>query len=136
MDAEALARRSLQADAVFCVAAGTVALVARKTAGKGLRLPVPVVVGAGGASSLWGAGLFLASTQEDWRTPTAVVAGSNVVAADGLALLALARGRGAARTATMLLAGTVGAFSLVQGYAWLQGRSEPDEAPQAAGAAS
>ena len=128
MDAEALARRSLQADGAFCVTAGTAVLVARRTAARGLRLPVPIVVAAGGLTSLWGGGLFLASGRADWRTPTAVVAGANAVAADGLALLALVRGRGGPRTGTMLLAGAVGAFALVQGYAALRGRAEAQRA--------
>jgi hypothetical protein len=138
MDAHTLARRSLQADGAFCVTVGTAVLMARKTAARGLGLPVPLVVVAGGATTLWGGGLFLVSGMDDWRPPTAVAAGVNTVTADGLGLLALVRGRGAPRTGTLVLAGAVGAFGLVQGYAWMRGRGEdqresmedaPEESP-------
>jgi hypothetical protein len=138
MDAQTLARRSLQADGAFCVTVGTAALVARKTAARGLGLPVPMVVVAGGATTMWGGGLFLASGMADWRTPTAIVAVTTTLAADGLGLLALVRGRGGPRVGTFLLAGAVGAFGLVQGYALLRGRAEdqresmedaPEESP-------
>jgi hypothetical protein len=138
MDAQTVARRSLQADGAFCVTVGTAVLMARKTAARGLGVPVPLVVAAGGTTTLWGGGLFLASGMDDWRAPTAVAAGVNTVTADSLSLLALVRGRRGPRTSMLLLAGAVGAFGLVQGYAWLRGRSEdqresmedaPEESP-------
>ena len=134
MDPEVLARRALQADGGFCIAVGTVVLVARKTAARGLGLPVPLVVAAGGATTIWGGGLLLASGRQEWRTPTAIVAGVNTAAADGLGLLALVRGRGGPRKATMLLAGAVGGFGLIQGFAWWRGREQDhrgatDDAP-------
>jgi hypothetical protein len=134
MDPEVLARRSLQADGALCVTAGTVVLVARKMAAQGLGLPVPLVVAAGGATTMWGGGLLLAGGRRDWRTPTATAAAVNTVAADGLGLLALVRGRGGPRTGTLLLAGAMGAFGLVQGYAWWRGRGQDqrgatDDAP-------
>lgn len=117
MSDETLARRLLRLDAIYCAAAGVIAIVGFGPLASLLAIPRAIPFGAGAATLVWALLLFRLAERGAWRASVTAVAAANAVAAAGLvALAALAPGV----AATLLLAAVateVAAFAGAQAVA-------------------
>lgn len=117
MTREELGRRSLIADALFCVAAGATAIGLSRPVARTLRAPEAFVSGTGVAAITW-AGLVAAlATRSKWRSSVRLVAIANLAASTGLVSVAVLHGN---ERAKLLLAGVgveVAGFAAVQAHA-------------------
>ena len=114
MSSQALARRSLQLDAVYCGLVGAAAVLYAEPAAEQLGVP-PVIVRAAGTGTLaWAATVAGFAGADEWRRVTALVALANIGTAKGLGIWGLMRADGRGRRLLGCLAIQVGTFGAVQ----------------------
>jgi multisubunit Na+/H+ antiporter MnhF subunit len=111
---ETLGRRSLALDAVYCAVAGLIAIVAFDPLAELLGAPEALLVAAGFATIVWALLVHRLARAADWRRPVVAVAAANVVAALGLAALALVTPRLAGQLLLAAVAIEVAAFAASQ----------------------
>jgi hypothetical protein len=114
---EALGRRLLRLDAVYCAGAGAIAIALFGPLARLLETPRAVPVLAGLVTVCWAALVLRLSARRDWRLPVAGVAAANVVAAAAIAVLAALAPATAARVLLAAVALEVGAFAVGQAAA-------------------
>ena len=114
MTGEALGRRLLRLDALYCAGAGLIALLLVAPLAELFGIPPALLVGAGVATLAWAAVLNRIAQRIDWRRPVAIVAAANVGAALAIAALALVAPAAAARVLLAAVAVEVAAFGVGQ----------------------
>lgn len=90
MTGEALGRRLLRLDAAYCAAAGLITVAAFGPLSSLLAAPQALLVVAGVAALAWAVVLRHLARRTHWRSPVAVVAAANLLAAGAIAALAFA----------------------------------------------
>jgi hypothetical protein len=88
MSPELLARRWLRLDALYCAAAGDIALAACIPLARLYHVPVAVTAGLGAGVLAWAWLLARFARRRDWRQPLAAVTAANAAAAAAIAALA------------------------------------------------
>jgi hypothetical protein len=101
MSGEALGRKLLRLDALYCAGAGLIALVLSAPLADLFGIPRLLLVVAGIATLAWATLLRRLAGSLEWRAPVAIVAVANVAAAGAIAVLAVV---GHATAARLLLA--------------------------------
>ena len=114
MTGETLGRRSLALDAVYCAVAGLIAIVAFDPLAELLGAPEALFVAVGAATMVWSLVVHRLARVADWRRPVVAVAAANVVAALGVAALALFTPRLAGQLLLAAVAIEVAAFAASQ----------------------
>ncbi|WP_370324310.1 hypothetical protein [Euzebya sp.] len=112
--AEALARRALGLDAVWCTAVGVGAVVGGGSIGRAVDLPAGVVRLAGAATLGWAAAVGVWSVAEGWEAGTRRVAAANGAAVVALLGHAAVRGTRSGRVGIALVAGQAAGFAAAQ----------------------
>jgi len=111
---ETLGRRLLRLDAAYCAAAGLIAVATFAPLSELLAAPQALLVVAGVAAILWALFLHRLARRTAWRTPVAVVAAANLLAAGAIAALAFATPQLAGRLLLAAVAVEVAAFAAGQ----------------------
>ena len=114
MTSELLGRRLLLLDAVYCAAAGALAIVAFGPLAELLAAPEHLLVAAGAAAIAWALVLRHLARRSQWRAPVAAVAAANLAAAVAIAALAFATPRLAGQLVLAAVAVEVAAFAAGQ----------------------
>ncbi|OYO25260.1 hypothetical protein CGZ93_02110 [Enemella dayhoffiae] len=117
MTGERLARLSLRFDAAYCIVVGLVVAASSSFASAAVALPMPLLVGIGGITALWGGYVCHASATRPIRARTRLVMIADLVASAGLALTGALAGTTVLTLATLALAVDVAAFAVSQGVA-------------------
>ena len=121
MTGEELGRRSLAADAAYCVAASTVALAARRPLARVLAVPVPAVTLYAVATFAWATLLARLARRPQWRASVGTVAAANL--GTSALLLAAAARRSEGRLVVAATALEVAGFAASQVAALRRSRS-------------
>ncbi|MGL4338929.1 MAG: hypothetical protein ACRCSP_00685 [Rhodoglobus sp.] len=119
MRGDRLAHLSLRFDAIYCLALGLIVAVTSPftvTAG-GVALSPAILLGAGGATMLWGVYVWHAESHWPIRSSTCLVMVANIVASTGLALTGIVAGATVFAFAASALAIDIAAFAVSQGIA-------------------
>jgi len=114
MTSERLGRAALGLDAIYCVGAGTTAVLARRRLGSALGFDPALVAVAGAATVVWSGGVAAAARRQRWRQYVAAVAVANVVAATALGVGATTRPSRSGRALLSAVAVEVAGFAAVQ----------------------
>ena len=114
MSGERLGRRLLRLDAVYCFAAGVIALVLSVPLGRLLDIPAGVPAAVGLATIVWALLLGRLAIRPDWRGAVARVAAANVVGAAAIGALAVVAPATAGRLLLAAVAVEVAAFAAGQ----------------------
>jgi len=114
MSGELLGRRLLRLDALYCAAAGAIALLLFAPLAELFGTPRLVPIVAGVATLAWALVVHRLATSPAWREPITMVAGANVVAAAAIATLAILQPAAAARLLLAAVAIEVAAFAAAQ----------------------
>jgi hypothetical protein len=114
MSRESRARCCLQLDAVYCAAAGLLALGLAAPLGGLFGIPRALVTASGVVTILWAVALALLARREQWRSPLALVGGANALAASGIAVAAFVVAGTGARALLVAVAFEVAAFAAIQ----------------------
>ncbi|MGH3111617.1 MAG: hypothetical protein ACRDQT_11960 [Gaiellaceae bacterium] len=114
MTGETLGRRLLRLDAAYCTAAGVIAVAAFAPLSNLLAAPQTLLVVAGVAALVWALFLHKLAHRTAWRTPVAVVAAANLLAAGAIAALAFATPQLAGRLMLGAVAAEVAGFAAGQ----------------------
>jgi hypothetical protein len=114
MAGETLGRRLLTLDAVYCAAAGVIAIVAFVPLAELLEAPEPLLVAAGGATIVWALLVRRLARVAAWQRPVAAVAAANVLGAAALGALAFVTPRLAGQLLLAAVAIEVAAFAAGQ----------------------
>lgn len=122
MMGERLARASLRADALYCLALGGLLASQRSHLSQLTAYPPDVLAATGTGTVLWGLVVARLAASDEWTGPTRVVGAANVVAVLALSWFGSQRG-GSARRFVMGIAAQVGAFGLSQ-WAALAARND------------
>ena len=121
MTGEALGRRLLRLDALYCAGAGLIALLLFAPLAELFRIPPVLLVGAGVATLAWATLLDRIAQRIDWRRPVAIVAAANVAAALAIAALAVVAPATAARVLLAAVSIEVASFAAGQVVALRRG---------------
>lgn len=111
---ELAARRWLRLDALYCAAAGVLALSLCVPLARLFDTPLALVVGIGVATTFWAWLLLRFAQREHWREPLRLVAAANAAASAGVAILAALAPAAAPRLLLIAVAVEVAAFAGVQ----------------------
>jgi hypothetical protein len=111
---EALGRRLLRLDALYCAAAGVIAIALFAPLAELLHTPPAIPAVAGAATLVWATVVLGLARRPAWRPPVAAVAVANGLAAAGLAVLAVVSPALAGRLLLAAVAAEVGAFAVGQ----------------------
>lgn len=111
---ELAARRWLRIDALYCAAAGALAVSLCLPLARLFDVPVGVVAAIGVATIVWAWLLLRLAGGEDWRQPLRLVGAANAAASAGLAVLAALSPAAASRVLLIAVAIEVAAFAAVQ----------------------
>lgn len=114
MSPELLARRWLRLDALYCGAAGVIALGACIPLARLFHVPTAAIAAAGAATVVWAWLLARLAQRREWRHPLAVVAAANAGAAATVAALAAVAPALAARLLLAAVCVEVATFAAVQ----------------------
>ena len=114
MSGELLGRRLLRLDAVYCAAAGLIAVAFVAPVAGLLQVPRAALALAGAAAVVWALVLVGLARSRAWRASVAVVAAANGLAAAGLAALAFVSPATAALVLLAAVAAEVAAFAVGQ----------------------
>jgi hypothetical protein len=114
MSRELRARRWLRLDAVYCAAAGLLALVLARPLGDLFDVPAVAVAALGVATLVWASLLALLARRDEWRAPVVVVGMANALVAAVVAASAVVAAATVARLLLVAVALEVGAFAAVQ----------------------
>ena len=114
MSGETLGRRLLRLDAVYCAGAGLIAVALFAPLAQLFDTPRLVPAAAGVATVVWAELLRRFARLPAWRQPVSLVAAANVLAAAGLAGLAVVAPSTAARILLAAVAVEVAAFAAGQ----------------------
>lgn len=124
-DPEALARRALRLDAMFCVLVGGTALVAARPIAVAVALPSGAVRAAAAGTLGWAGAVGLWSVAEEWQPPTRRVLGTNTAVAAALVGNAVVKGTPAGRIGLLGLAAAMAGLGAAQLKALLADQPEP-----------
>ncbi|HUG86582.1 MAG TPA: hypothetical protein VMM13_18585 [Euzebya sp.] len=124
-DPEAVARRSLGLDALFCAIVGGLALVGGRRIARSVALPPWVVRTAGMGTLSWAGAVGWWSVAEEWQAPTRRVLVANTAGAAALLGHSATRGTPAGRTGVAGLAAAVAGVAGVQRRALLADQPQP-----------
>jgi hypothetical protein len=111
---EMLGRRLLRLDAAYCAVAGLIAAVAFAPLSELIAAPQALLVVAGLAALAWAVFLRHLARRTHWRTPVAVAAAANLLAAGAIAGLAFATPQLAGQLLLGAVAVEVAAFAAGQ----------------------
>jgi hypothetical protein len=114
MSRELLGRRLLRLDALYCAAAGVIALLLFMPLAELLGTPRLVPILAGVATLAWALIVHRLATSPTWREPVTMVAGANIIAALAIAALAVIEPDTAARVLLAAVALEVAVFAVAQ----------------------
>ena len=117
MSGEALGRRLLRLDALYCAGAGLIALILFAPLAELFDVPAALLVATGIATLAWATLLYRLARRVEWRAPVTVVAVANVAAALAIAVLAVVGRTTAARLLLAAVAIEVCAFAAGQAAA-------------------
>ncbi len=127
MSDKPLARKTLEADAHFCAAAGIAARVFRHRLARLLNLKAQHVARAGAATMAWAALLKKLSQHDNWQEVTRSVCITNAVAAAAFTAAILKHSNRAARLLLGVTAAIIAGFAAVQLTALLRPAQQANE---------